>query len=48
MDREELIQFMRENIQIELDMDRDYGSDYIVVSLRVDGEVITSSSIRIN
>jgi hypothetical protein len=47
MNREELIDFLRENLQIDLSLDRLYESDgdYVTANLTVsiDGEVISNS-----
>lgn len=47
MEREELIDFLRENLEIEVSLDRLYESDgdYVTANLTVtiDGEVITNS-----
>lgn len=48
MDREELIDFLRENLTIEIERDQDYYSyPHLMVKIKIGNETISNSSCTI-
>ena len=45
--RQLIIDTIREEVRISISHERDYGSEYYVVSLTVDGECISSESFHL-
>lgn len=46
MNKDELIEFLQENLTIEIDKDNDWYDTYIVVKLKLEDKEISESRIR--